>query len=381
MKVALVRNLSSQYSVIDHMERGLKDALERAGIGVEYVSLDEKSYGPLYRQCEEKEVECTLSINQVLGSSLFYDTCAVPHIFLSIDAVFWDFILDLMASHVCPCFPDQESIVYLKKMYQKDSFLFPHACALERAPYQVDRERPISFLLPASFIDEECEYVLWKERWGSLFAQQLVEEAESILHEWEKGFLERALTVYQNKIVPVIPEDTYEERISFLRSFERFVRGVDRARLLETLRGETVHVATNKESFLLYQKKHSQVSLVYEGPKTFDEVLGLFAQTECVLHTLPPSFRYALHERVLYALAFGCRLYATTMFSLPQWMRDGGIVSFYDQKDPLPRCRDHALFYKVWQWIEERHTWDVRVRELFPKLFQQVEGISSIGEL
>lgn len=380
MKVALVHNGISQYSVIQHMEEALVQALLRAHIGVVSISLDEKGYRYLYRLLEQEDILCTLSLNQVIGKTIFYDTFFVPHVLLSIDALFWHSLLDVDASHIIGCFPDPESVSFLNKDGKSKSFYFPHACAPGMVLQMPDQKKTIPFLLPASYLDEEHEYALWAERWGATVAKKLADEAFRVLSEPETPFFDAAFTAFHTHVSPSDTSSSYESLRTFFCSFERFVRGVDRSLLLEKLHDETIHVATDQASFLRYQKRHPRLRWVYEGKKSFEDMLTLFSSAECVLHTLPPSFRHAFHERVLYALALGCRLYSTTMFSLPDWMREEQLVSYYDKGDPTPRCSNPEVFHKAKAWIEERHTWDVRVNTILQKVFHQAAKIKRMGQ-
>jgi hypothetical protein len=380
MKIAIVQNVMSQYAVIYHMEKGLIQAFNGLGIEVNFSQPDCRSYEQLYQLFEREKVACTLSINQVLGRAVYYDAFFVPHVLISIDALFWHSIPDVIAPHVICCFPDFESVAYLKKVYQKEAIYFPHACSLQKAPYLVDRKKTIPFLLPASYLDDEAEYSFWRKEWGTQVAQTLVDEAQKFLSDKNRSFFETAYEVYENSILPLVLKDSHEIQMHFFLSFERFIRGLDRNSLLETLRGETVHMAMREDSLLRYRKRHPQVNFVFEGLKNFEEVLDLFSQTKCVLNTLPPSFRQSLHERVLYALAFGCTLYSTTMSSLPNWMREVKMVSFYDQGDLFPSCVDPNLFHKAWQWIEKEHTWEVRVQTVFQEIFKQADLIRKFGQ-
>lgn len=380
MKVALVHNNTSQYSVIRHMEESLVQALLRAHIGVVSFSLDERGYRYLYRLLEHEDILCTISLNQVLGQTLFYDTFFVPHVLLSIDALFWHSLMDVRASHILSCFPDPESVSVLKKEGTTGVFYCPHACSLEALQHISDQRKSIPLLLPASYIDEEREYALWTEMWGTSVAKKLADEAAHVLSEPEKPFIETAFDIFHSHVLRSDRPDESKSANMFFCSFEKFVRGLDRKLLLDRLNKETVHVATDEVSFARYQKKHPKVRWVYEGKKSFEDVLTLFSKTECILHTLPPSFRHALHERVLYALALGCRLYSTTMFSLPDWMREEQLVSYYDQGDSLPRCSSQDVFNKAKTWIQDEHTWDVRVRTILQHVFLEAAKRKQEGQ-
>lgn len=373
MKIALVRNMHSKYSVINQMEKDLIASWNRVSSTfkepVEMVSytLDEPGYTALYQACQQQEILCTFSINMTLGSALLYDIFSVPHVLFSLDALFWHEERDLLASHVLCCCTHPDSIC---SKTENRSFYVPHACSLAHIPYQAERKKTVPFFFPASYLDDEKEYTLWKKRWGEAIAQSLVDDAHSLLSDYSSCYFESLQQIYFQRIVPLVGEDTQESREHFFRSFDVFIRGCDRQALLKSLGSETIHIATDSISFERYQKRLPQVNFVYEGERSFEEIIPLFSKATCVLNSVPTN-RFGLHERALYALACGAQLYSTTITSLPIWLRESKIVSFYDQKDPFTPCCTSDLFYDVWKWIEKEHTWDVRVKTLFPYIIEQ----------
>lgn len=369
MHIVLLRHPESKYSVISHMEQELIRAFERRkDMKVTAVTLDDRGYEQIYNLMHQRIVDCTFSINQIIGSAIFFETFGVPHIHLSLDSLFWCNLDLLQESHLVPCFVDPESASMWHDMHQQKTFWFPHACSLpifEDYSWQKD----IPFLFPCSYIDDEHMYSLWQYDWGAETATLLAREAELFLHAPTEEYFSFLHRVYdacdmKDRISPVV----------FCKSMDTYLRGRDRANVLKTLEGQTVNIASDTDAFEKYVRRFPSVEFVHEGECSFEQLLPLFKRARCVVNSLP-TLRCGLHERVLYALAYGCALYSSSMKMLPSWMHEGNMVAFYDQGDRFPQVPNKKMHEKAWKWIEKEHTWDVRIQKLLSEILTRAQEI------
>lgn len=371
MPILLLKNPKSQYSVLSHMEEALYQALERANISCLPFVIDTSQWDALYQEIMDIPISCTLSVNATFEHSLFFESLGVPHIFIAVDAPFWFHDRALGCSYAIDCFPDQDAMAFYEKNYQKKPFWFPHACTLGPSRQYEQSVRDIPFFFPASYLDDEKEYALWERLFGSSLALKMASDVEEFLTRSTESYFQMLERLYQP-----LHELTSLSKMAFFRSMDTFVRGRDRINLLKKCGGETIHIASTKTDCERYQQRCPKVRFVYEGERAFEELFPLFVRSKCVLNSLP-TLRFGLHERVLYALSFGCGVYSTTMHLLPEWIQSAPFVSFYDQGGGVPRPQTKEEHKSIQEWIENEHTYDVRLEKVLKRCFQEAEALSN----
>lgn len=370
MNIALLKNPRSKYSVLNHMEDELQKAFLNNGVACQSFELTREGISELFLEVPRGKISCTLAFNAMVEPCFFYDDYKVPHIFISVDSPFWHAEDSLRCQHFIPFFPDIESQQYCEKAYGVKTFCFQHACSLSFSESS-EKTRDIPFFFPGSYLDDEQEQAAWVDAFGEKLAAFLVEEVEHFLEKADEGYFVFGERVYEamKSRSTVVPSKQL-----FFRSIDTYVRGLGRFQLFSSLSGEKVHLAAGKESFVRYQKRFPKVSFQYEGELSFKDLFSVFPRVQTILHCCP-TLRSGLHERVLYGLSFGCGLYSNMLNSLPSWLERSGIVSFYDQHDPFPRNPTTQELVKIRKWIEEEHTWDVRVQNVLKNCWPLVEKL------
>ena len=370
MTIALLNNICSKYSVLNHMEDEFSKALKRSGIECCSFPLDKEGLQDLYSYALQNAIQCTLSFNAIAPKEPFFTIFGLPHLCISVDAPFWYDKECLLSPHFVPFFPDVEATLYYDMLCNKKSFCFPHACSLRHSLEFVDRKKDIPFFFPGSYLDDEREYGNWVDIVGGTQASFIASEVECFLEKPKDYFI--LLESLYEKVRPYLSSAILKQ--VFFQSVDKYIRGKDRGRLFEAVQNERVHIATDDVSFRRYQKRFPKVHFVYEGEVSFENLFPLFARSQCVLNSLP-TLRKGLHERVLYALSFGCSLYSSTLESLPSWLHECGIASFYDKKEPFPHLPSVSELQRIRQWIECEHSWDARVRGVMNDCWPYVEKI------
>ena len=161
-------------------------------------------------------------------------------------------------------------------------------------------------------------------------------------------------------------------RFDLMENFDRYLRALDRERMLLAIEGRDIHIFGLHDGWKKILKKKSHV--FYHNAFPFEKSPEIFRRAKCVISS-SPMFKRGLHERMLLALSQGASVLCNDSLFI---QRD-----FHYQKAILPILSpdyskanaliDHAFanekerLEQVWQRMKPfviYYTWDSRARTL-----------------
>jgi hypothetical protein len=381
-KIALFNHPKTRYGVLAQMTKDLEKALVRRGVDAK--TYDWQSVDDVLDVVKRVRPDCTWSINVFVDETMFYLPYGIPHVYLSVDALTYCHPSLGQMPHLVPLFVDKSSSNVFNLRSVAPSYWFPHAIAKETVDSFRDRkgsfqERPYDVVLLGSYLDHEQELRLWSSIFSPRDVDLLVSFAERILGDSTTSFLPGALILIEES--PSIFHTISSLGLSsshLANSVERYIRGLERERVVEALSGRTIHIFTEEQDIAQWSKKPYARSCVFHESVPFSEINHICAQAKFVINS-SPSIRTGYHERLFSGLAAGATVIASRINLLPKWLEESDAVIFYttDTLSELPRAlvkaestsRDQE---KILTWLEHEHTWDARLQNLLPTIERAV---------
>jgi hypothetical protein len=379
-KIALLHHGLSKFGVIDEMLQNLQTALQRHNIEAK-LCLDLKS---LYTYAIANEIDATWSINIALPEHFLYQSHGIPHICLFLDQASYVPSSCYQDSHLIPLFVDEDSISLFQQLSGKKSHLCPHAIAKETLDYVRCQEyvpsekRLYDVVLIGSYIDHESEKNFWRERFSPKVVDHLLFIAESFLELDAYNLPAALLELCDKERLFQTMNGTFKELIN---SVERYVRGLDRERVIRALQGRKIDIWTTEEDAQLWSAHEYMNEVIFHKPFAFTDVVKLLLQAKVVIQSLP-MIKKGYHERLLLALASGATVLtnAHTPFIKP-FSSMASVVLYRNSTLPhLHKALDEGkkgLFdrKKILLYLEEEHTWDARLKIIIPQIDKQLEEL------
>ena len=181
-------------------------------------------------------------------------------------------------------------------------------------------------------------------------------------------------TIEETPSVRLLLEEQSVLPAQLVNSVERYVRGLDRERLLSTFGDRRVHIFSTKEDWKIVRPNY-----VFHEPVPFDQACDICSQAKVVVNSVP-TIRCGYHERLFLGLAAGATI-VSSQIDLPQWVvASGGVVTYRTSTLPnvqerLAACEGRQSREEILNWLEKEHTWDVRIKKTFPGIFESITAI------
>lgn len=383
-KVVLFPHPRSRFDVLSVMTHDLQQALIRQGVEAVLCDVSNTSPEALYETVRSENPDCTWSINFFVDESWFYEPLGIPHVFLGVDG-FTRYPPALLSFHnTVQLFVDRVTADLFSKQGQSPALWFPHAISCDtisamRASVVPLEKRPYDVVFLGSFIDEEKELSLWRSFFSFHDVEALKALSEQALEDPSFTLFPAVLAMIESS--SAIRSCLIENEVTpndLANSVENYIRGCDRRRLLAALEGRTVHLFTTSEGASVASRRTSYKNCVLHPSVPFHEVLDICSQARVVINS-SPSIRNGYHERLLLGLASGAVVVTSASRVLPTWLEEAGaVVSYTTSSLPslshrLAAAEGRAHPQKnILDWLEENHTWDVRLKEHLPHITKQV---------
>jgi len=381
--ILLLQHSQSQYEVIPRMVEQLQQGLEQMGARV--AISDCSSYEQLFSDVEKHNPDCTWSINIAVEEDLFYIPLGIPHVYLSVDAMTHCCPEFLKMNHLIPLFVDKTSSDLFVSKNHTPSHWFPHAISqtdldtFRSRPIIPLNDRPYDIVLMGTCIDHHKE----KKRWSSLFlpsiaddfeqmAERALEEPSFLLHVEVLNFIESTPSI-------LAMLDAFGIGVwDLVNSVERYMRGLDRERLLRSFPGRTIHLFSNEQTIPDWVRALVGPTLLLHKEVPFSDAGDLCSQSRIVLNSMP-MIRQGFHERLFLALASGATVVTTQTSALPSWLENAGALSYTTSSlatvsERLHRAKPHGQ-EKIFEWLEKNHTWKARLQAVLPKIDSDVQDL------
>jgi spore maturation protein CgeB len=382
MKVLLFQHPKSRYGVLASMTQSLQKAFVRQGVEAVIYEWWKGDPDDLERVVKQENPDCTFSINIFVDETYFYMPFGIPHVYLSVDAFTYCHPALPVMPHLVTMFVDGCSKDLFAARSEHPVYFFPHAIAKESIQtykahsWKPFHERPYDVVLLGSYVDYSREKTLWEALFSQADVNALVARAERALEDTTYPFLADTLSFVEN--TPSIRLIIDEQKVlpgQLVNSVEQYVRGVDKERLLQSLNGRTVHIFSEES-----QWKNMAPNAVFHEPVSFDQVCQVCSQAKVVLNSVP-TIRKGYHERLFLGLASGA-IVVTSQLDLPAWLETSGALVSY-RTSTLPtlqeRLEQAEKFERtpndIFMWLDNEHTWDVRVKTALPDIMNSVSAI------
>lgn len=380
-KVVLFQHPKSRYGVLANMTESLRAAFVRQGVDAVLFEWWKGDPDDLEKVIKAENPDFTFSINIFIDETYFYMPFGIPHVYLSVDAFTYCHQALPIMPHLVTLFVDGSSKDLFAARSSNPVYWFPHGIAKETLeerrlhPWIPFHERPYDVVFLGSYIDHERERDMWNNLFSAADVNQLVSCAQSALEDPSYPFLSETLSLIETTPSIRLPLEANTILASQLvNSVERYVRGLDRERLLSTFTGRTVHIFSAKEEW-----KEVRSNYVFHEPVSFDQVCDVCAHARVVLNSVP-TIRRGYHERLFLGLAAGATV-VTSHVNLPSWlMTSGAIVSYRTStlsglQARLAEHEGRQSREEILNWLDKEHTWDVRIKEVLPGIVDSVKGI------
>ncbi len=380
--VLLLQHHQSRYGVIPSMIEHLKEGLKQ--IGVEAHISDCSSYEQVIFDIEQYEPDCTWSINISVDKEFFYLPYGIPHVQLILDIA--ETSLSKDKSHLVLLCIDKTSANLFGFKKSALTYWFPHAIscddldAFRSRPFISLDQRSYDIVLLGSCLDYEKEKSMWKSLFSTSIVQSLDQMAERALED--PSFLLYVDVLASIESTPSILSILQTHNLDvwdLINSIERYMRGLDRERLLHSFPGRTTHLFSCEQDIPNWVHNCPNVILHKEIP--FSDVADLCSQTRIVLNSIP-MIRNGFHERLFLGLASGAVMVTTKLPLLPSWLEDSGaLVSYTTSSMATLSKRVYEAEKKernqeeIFQWLECEHTWKARLQKLFPEIDKNVQDL------
>ena len=370
-RVVLIHHPCTRYGVLSCMTAELQKALQRFDIDASLCMWETPD--DLVSHVQREKPDCTWSINILLEAELCFHPLGVPHVYLSVDALTYCHPSLVQMPHLVCLFVDSSSVALYNQQKERKAHWFPHAISNEvlaeyrSFPALPIEDRPYDVALLGSHIAYDQELLFWMHTFPKEAVSALVDLAERCLGDGNCLFLQeisnfldsRPDLLHAIKTLGLFPHH-------LVNSFERYVRGLDRARLLKALQGRQIHIFTDEQDISRWNTMPEAKGATFHTSVTYDQVASVCRRSKIVLNSTP-TIRKGFHERLFLSLASGA-VTVTSPVDLPTWLYDEGALVPYDSNSlsSLNDRLEQALLIpknitRIVSWLEKEHTWDARL--------------------
>lgn len=375
MRISFFKNQTTQYDVLHHFRNGLTSALEKQGINTSLIDLEHMDRASFFKAIYSSPPDYTFAFNglQPLKDGRFLcDELEIPHIAWLVDSA--HYALDFAKTpfnHLIT--PDQISADILRGAGAKQADFLPHAfeSSLTTSP---DTERSVPIVFCGSLMDPIEIESLWKQHLPPNIFKSLLDAAEKTLSLPEQTYQE-AFDQIMNLHPDFFRTLTPEKITHLVVSLDGYIRAKDRINLLVALKGLPVHIYGNSLSNRTWGDYLDLANGDYRiSPAiNFQSAIMIMKNAKIVLNS-SPMFKTGAHERIFYGLGLGAAVLTNeTSWNQEHFSSDELLIyssgNPKEMHDKIAELLNHPnklkeIAMKGQQKVLEKHTWDVRAKQL-----------------
>lgn len=376
-RICLISNYNL-YESKRHFANKFAEALQRKGVEVLHIDVAE---APLNAQTVlsitqfNPNLTCSFNTLRPLSPNTFlWDYIQIPHLSVLVDPAIYSLNLLNSPYSLIACV-DAEDVELIHSQEFENCFFFPHA--IERELIGSGQENKIfDVVFIGSCYDYENLRVHWQANYSENVDRVILNAAEMVLTD-------KSISIAQALCHAWKPTETSLPEISFAELFyyiDRYSRGIDRVRLIRSIKDAPVHIFGNASEDEMMDFKGWEYylgeckNITLHPSVSYTASLDILKQSKIALNSVP-FFKRGSHERVFNALACGAlpltteTIYWSESFTPGkelicyqpgQWEAVNEIVNHYLANEHLRSEIVNAGAIKV----KQEHTWDERVNLL-----------------
>lgn len=350
------------YNTTHFFVKALGDALQKKGVIVKILSLQEGCYYETFQNLSQDPPDVTASFSDIhLNGISLGNLLQIPHISLLIDPAYY-FVHQMTGDYTCVTAVDEEEVDFFKKLGIQKILFLPHAVPQSLALQTLQQKRDLDIVFFGTAIDiEEIE-----TRW-------LCDQHGLILKEMAQEVLNGKISCFQ----AIINKGFSPGGGLFFELYKKldlYIRGVDRLKLMHALSGFSLSVFGDKIGKrgwreLLQGQKGASVHPAIP----FKKAIEVMKKAKIVLNS-NLRFKEGSHERIFYGFALGACVitgknsYIKKAIQGSEWTTYtyGNWADVADKADDLlnhPQLRE-KIVYEERKNILSHHTWEHRVDRL-----------------
>jgi glycosyltransferase involved in cell wall biosynthesis len=369
-----------------HFTQKLGEAFERKNVQILQLQWP---FGPvppsILKQIRAWGPDLTCSFNQPapLDNGLFFwDELGIPHWTILLDPVIYD-LGYLKSPYSILSSVDRNDCRYMHALQFERSFFFPHA--IDKALIgSASDQKEFDVVFPGTCYNPDQLRNTWIKQQPEHVSKALDNAVEMVLGE-------KCTTSIQAVRRALLDSGISPKEVDFVELLyyvDYYTRGIDRIKLIQSIREASVHVYGAKwkndgedvQDWSFYLG--SQKNVTIHPPVSFEEMLEIIKRSRILLNSMP-FFKDGSHERVLLGLACGALPMTTRSQYLFEQFEEGKEMLFYD---PLKwdsvegtiqfwldnEAERSALVAAGQKKVAMEHTWDKRVEQALPFLEEWV---------
>lgn len=363
----------SQYEVMHHFAKKISEAFARAGFKTRL--LNREQYEETYKKSPP---DLTVGFNGAPRDEegkMLCDIYEVPHLSFLLDPPYrFPYLVDSPLVQIgCD---DRTCCKLLNDVGCQNTFFFPNSVETELNPDN-GHEKIYDIVLPATFIDFEELWNSWPSKFDADIVKALRGAADETFTDKDKSFI----TSFREHCGARFD---WKELSDPLQELELYVKGKDRALLLEALPDRTIHIFGNtvgKRGWKEYLgKKHPSIYVHNSIP--YIEALEIMKKTKILINPCLKN-KDGTHDRLFSGIACGAVVVTTDSHYLRETFSEGDGACYYSfpeiepLKDKITSYLDNETLRsdavaKGYEIIKNHHTWDHRVKELLETVFNKI---------
>lgn len=386
-RVLFIKNHNTQYDVLHYFREGLTKALEALSVEVNLFDIKSEDLTKILNSIYRAPPDLSIGFNapRVVGNGMFIpDYLEIPHVLWLVDSAH-HFSEMAKSKYSIIVSPDQTSCDLFKSWGAPHPIFLPHA--FDKSSFcSADTKRAYPIVILGSLIN----YLQYEEKWRAILPKaifnDLMEAAEKVRTVGDLTF-QKAFSEVADAHPDFFRKMPQEKIYEMINSFDIYIRGVDRVKLVQAMQGLPVHLFGNAlfesswKDYIDLQKGDYTVHEAVDFPKA----VQIMQNAQLVLNS-SPMFKYGAHERIFYALGAGAALMTSQTPWITAHFEEGEELMTYhaakmdkayaDVKTLLESPQKRIALAKAGQAkVLSKHTWDVRAQELITAIKPLVQKI------
>lgn len=378
MKISIFNPVrGSTYGVANHFALKLYEALKNLGIDAtlfEPTGLDEATLKKMEEGNPDFIITFFVRHTREEKTNLLFEKIKTPILYYSIDAP--EYFIDLIKDQdYYVSVRDIHSLQTVRKMGLKKTLLLPHAADNDFST-PISGERPYDIVFFGTAIPRNIG--------ESMLIDFPLPIQEAVLRAVDLNLSNPFASHYDSLIEslrmdPKINREMLEsvDLSRLMQLVEMRVRAQDKIELLKAFKEHKVHIFGAG----IFDASWSELvkgNFEFHPEVSFEEVLKIMSQSKIVLNS-SPTIRFGGHERIFYAYQMGALPFTTFSPYISEEFKPGeNILVYYPPhyndldkmaeavlKDETKRKRMVESGRAI---VREKHTWDVRAKELLQQL-------------
>lgn len=360
----------------------LHEAIVKAGVKSNLMTADKNNPQAFIDQVLADNPDFTLSFNGLLPDEqgrFLCDMLNIPHVACLVDSPNTFVNLSHSPLTIITCV-DKMACQFFTNLHCENVIFMPHAVDSDFPAPKPGQERPYDVVFLGACINHEEIREKWKKKYPPYLVETLELAAEIVTTSLEISFAEALVAAMNEKIwFPGVDVSTFDF-VELLDELEYFVRGKDRVDLLKAIKDVKVDVFTYAEQKKDWEKLigpgHDNIVLHDSVP--FEKALEIMKESKIILSSAP-MFKNGSHERIFAGLASEAIVVTNpSKYIMEEFDESEGVI-IYDLKNPEKLNADIQKYLtnpalraaagkKGRAKVMQRHTWDVRAKDLLNHL-------------